>query len=45
MTFSMNSGSMCKLLYIRIYTGQRIVTTNIVSSATGDAGRLLFMND
>ena len=24
MTFSMNSGSMCKLLYIRIYTGQRI---------------------
>ena len=45
MTFSMNSGSMCKLLYIRIYTGQRIVTTNIVSSAPGDAGRLLFMND
>lgn len=45
MTFSMNSGSMCKLLYIRIYTGQRIVTTNIVSSAAGDAGRLLFMND
>lgn len=45
MTFSMNSGSMCKLLYIRIYTGQRIVTTNIVSSATGDPGRLLFMND
>ena len=45
MTFDMNSGSMCKLLYIRIYTGQRIVTTNIVSSATGDAGRLLFMND
>lgn len=45
MTFSMNSGSMCKLLYIRIYTGQRIVTTNIVSSATGDDGRLLFMND
>ena len=33
MTFSMNSGSMCKLLYIRIYTGQRIVTTNIVSTA------------
>ncbi len=45
MTFDMNSGSMCKLLYIRIYTGQRIVTTNIVSSATNDAGRLLFMND
>ncbi len=45
MTFDMQSGSMCKLLYIRIYTGQRIVTTNIVSSATGDAGRLLFMND
>ena len=45
MTFSMNSGSMCKLLYIRIYTGQRIVTTNIVSSTTDDAGRLLFMND
>lgn len=45
MTFDMNSGSMCKLLYIRIYTGQRIVTTNIVSSATGDAGRLLFIND
>ena len=45
MTFDMNSGSMCKLLYIRIYTGQRIVTTNIVSSATDDAGRLLFMND
>ena len=45
MTFDMNSGSMCKLLYIRIYTGQRIVTTNIVSSATGDPGRLLFMND
>ena len=45
MTFDMQSGSMCKLLYIRIYTGQRIVTTNIVSSATGDTGRLLFMND
>ena len=45
MTFDMNSGSMCKLLYIRIYTGQRIVTTNIVSSTTDDAGRLLFMND
>jgi len=47
MTFSMNSGSMCKLLYIRIYTGQRIVTTNIVSqnSAEKDAGKLLFIND
>ncbi len=47
MTFSMNSGSMCKLLYIRIYTGQRIVTTNIVSqnSAEEDAGKLLFIND
>ena len=33
MTFSMNSGSMCKLLYIRIYTGQRISTTSIVSTA------------
>jgi len=32
MTFSMNSGSMCKLLYIRIYTGQRIPTNNIVST-------------
>ena len=45
MTFDMKAGSMCKLLYIRIYTGQRIPTNNIVSSATGDSGRLLFMND
>ena len=45
MTFDMQDGSMCKLLYIHIYTGQRIVTTNIVSTATGDSGRLLFMND
>ena len=47
MKFDMVGGSMCKLLYIRIYTGQRIVTTNIVSqnSAEGDAGKLLFIND
>ena len=45
MTFDMQSGSMCKLLYIRIYQGERINTNNIVSSATDDAGRLLFMNE
>ena len=33
MKFDMVGGSMCKLLYIRIYTGQRISTTNIVSTA------------
>lgn len=31
-TFDMQSGSMCKLLYIRIYTGQRISTNTIVST-------------
>ena len=45
MKFTMKGGSMCKLLYIRIYTGQRINTNSIVSSATGDSGRLLFMNE
>lgn len=47
MTFDMKAGSMCKLMYIHIYTGQRIVTTNIVSknSEEGDDGRLLFIND
>lgn len=45
MTFDMQAGSMCKLLYIHIYTGQRIVTTNIVSQAPGDGGKLLFIND
>lgn len=45
MTFDMQSGSMCKLLYIRIYTGQRISTNNIVSSTDDDSGKLLFMND
>ena len=32
MTFDMQSGSMCKLLYIRIYTGKRIDTNDIVST-------------
>ena len=45
MTFDMQAGSMCKLMYIRIYTGQRIVTTNIVSQTSDDAGKLLFIND
>ena len=47
MTFDMQAGSMCKLMYIHIYTGERIVTTNIVSknSEEGDDGRLLFIND
>ena len=44
-TFDMKAGSMCKLLYIHIYQGQRINTNSIVSSATGDSGRLLFMNE
>jgi hypothetical protein len=44
-TFDMQAGSMCKLLYIHIYTGERIVTTNIVSQTTDDAGKLLFIND
>ena len=45
MTFDMQAGSMCKLMYIHIYTGERIVTTNIVSQTTDDAGKLLFIND
>ena len=45
MTFEMKAGTMCKLLYIHIYTGQRIVTTNIVSQTSDDAGKLLFIND
>lgn len=45
MTFDMQSGSMCKLLYIRIYQGERISTTNIVSSTSDDPGKLLFIND
>ena len=32
MTFDMQSGSMCKLLYIRIYQGKRIDTNDIVST-------------
>jgi hypothetical protein len=32
MTFDMQSGSMCKLMYIRIYTGKRIDTNDIVST-------------
>ena len=45
MTFDMQSGSMCKLLYIRIYTGQRINTTTIVSQTSDDPSKLLFIND
>lgn len=47
MKFDMVEGSMCKLMYIRIYTGQRINTNNIVStnSAESDNSKLLFIND
>ncbi len=47
MKFSMLSGSMCKLMYIRIYSGARIPTNSITSqnSQEDDPGRLLFMND
>lgn len=46
-TFDMQAGSMCKLLYIRIYTGQRIPTNNIVAqnSTENDDSKLLFIND
>ena len=50
MTFDMKGGSMCKIMYIRIYTGDRISTNNIlanqyVGGSIADSGHLLFMND
>ncbi len=50
MKFVMKGGSMCKLLYVRIYTGDRISTNNIlanqyVGGSLADSGHLLFMND
>ena len=54
MKFDMVGGSMCKLMYIRIYQGKRIDTNDIVSTkyianadgtTTKDAGHLLFIND
>lgn len=50
MTFVMKGGSMCKIMYIRIYTGDRISTNNIlanqyVGGSIADSGHLLFMND
>ena len=53
MTFSMVGGSMAKILYIRIYSGTRINTNNVMATKwyeeegtwKSDAGHLLFMND
>lgn len=49
MTFDMVGGSMCKLMYIRIYSGDRISTNGLLSNKTIDGvtvgGNLLYMND
>ena len=47
MTFDMKAGSMCKLMYIHIYQGERIPTTTITSqnSSENDNSKLLFIND
>ena len=49
MTFVMKGGSMCKIMYIRIYTGDRISTNGLLSNKTENGqtvgGNLLFMND
>ena len=47
MTFTLNGGSMCKIMYIRIYTGARVITNNLVSKNTAedDNAKLLLIND
>ena len=49
MTFDMVGGSMCKLMYVRIYTGDRIDTNDVLANKTVDGvtegGSLLFIND
>ena len=49
MTFDMVGGSMCKLMYVRIYSGERISTNGLLSNKTENGqtvgGNLLFMND
>jgi hypothetical protein len=47
MKFDLKGGSMCKIMYIHIYTGERIPTTTITSqnSSESDNSKLLFIND
>ena len=47
MTFTLNGGSMCKIMYIRIYTGARVITNNIVAknAAENDNSKLLLINE